>query len=95
MHGQQSEEQQRQRHMLPVPGHGTVGDSSSIKFFSKECLITCLCDLNCFKVIQDYCGALEVFRGSTLKRMAVKSASEIVHSFRLVMHRLSLGLFVA
>lgn len=36
MHGQQSEEQQRQRHMLPVPSHGTVGDSSSIKFFSKE-----------------------------------------------------------
>jgi len=36
MHGQQSEEQQRQRHMLPVPGHGTVGDSSSIKFFSKD-----------------------------------------------------------
>lgn len=36
MHGRQSEEQQRQRHMLPVPSNGTVGDSSSIKFFSKD-----------------------------------------------------------
>lgn len=36
MHGRQSEERQRKRHMWPVPALATVGDSSSVKFLSKD-----------------------------------------------------------
>lgn len=36
MHGRQSEERQRKRHMWPVPALATVGDSSSVKFISKD-----------------------------------------------------------